>query len=124
MFNVQRSMFNVLVLSHAVVVAGLGEHAAGDLTRLTVLDGDSLDGGRRAQRECLTVERALSRRHSAVGGVVDSCAVRTADAYLSRLGKRGVTTDSGRSQRLALRTAAGVASVTTTIRWIRGIRVR
>ena len=36
-------MFNVLILSHAVVVAGLGEHAAGDLTGLAVLDGDSLD---------------------------------------------------------------------------------
>ena len=62
MFNVQRSMFNVLILSHAVVVARLGEHSAGNLTRLAVLDGDSLDGGRCAQRECLTVQRALSRR--------------------------------------------------------------
>ena len=35
-------MFNVLVLSHAVVVARLGEYLAGDLTRLAVLDGDSL----------------------------------------------------------------------------------
>ena len=49
MFNVQRSMFNVLVLSHAVVVAGLGEYLAGDLTRYAVLDGDSLDGGRISQ---------------------------------------------------------------------------
>ena len=59
MFNVQRSMFNVLILSHAVVVARLGEHSAGNLTRLAVLDGDSLDGGRCAQGECLTVQGAL-----------------------------------------------------------------
>ena len=66
-----------LVLSHAVVVAGLGEHAAGDLTRLAVLDGDSLDGGRCAQRDSLAIDGALSRRHGAVGSVVDLCAVRT-----------------------------------------------
>jgi len=101
----------LLILSHAVVVAGLVEHAAGDFTRLAVLDGDSLRGSGVRQRECLTVEGALSRRHCAVGGVVDCCAVRTADAYLSRLGKRGVTTNRGRSQRLALRTA--IAAVVT-----------
>ena len=78
----ERSMFNVLILSHAVVVARLGEHSAGNLTRLAVLDGDSLDGGRRAQGECLTVQGACCRRHGAVGGVVDLCAVRTADGYL------------------------------------------
>ena len=98
-------MFNVLVLSHAVVVAGLGEHAAGDLTRLAVLDGDSLDGGRCAQRECLAIQRALSRRHGAVGGVVDLCAVRTADGYLCGLGERGVTTDGRSCKSSTLRTA-------------------
>ena len=116
MFNVQRSMFNVLVLSHAVVVARLGEHAAGDLTGLAVLDGDSLDGGRCAQRECLTIQRACCRRHGAVGGVVDCCAVRTAQAHLRAFGERGVATDGRSSQRLVLRTA--------TIRVIRAIRVR
>ena len=71
-----------LVLVHVVAVAaGLGEQLACDFTRLIVLDGDGLHGGSVTQGECLTVERALSRRRTAVGGVVDLSAVRTADAH-------------------------------------------
>ena len=39
-------IFHRLVLSQAA--AGLGEHLAHNLTRLSVLDGDSLHGGRSA----------------------------------------------------------------------------
>ena len=46
---------------------------------------------------------------------MDLCAVRTAQAHLRGLGERGVTANRGRSQRLVLRTATGVASVAAAL---------
>ena len=110
-------IFHRLVLSQ-VVTAGLDERLAGDLTRLSVLDGDSLHGSCSVQGECLTVQGALGRRRAAVGGVVDGCTVRTTHAYLSRVGELRVTADSGRSHR---RSHRAVATVRTAVRATAGV---
>ena len=89
-------IFHRLVLSQAA--AGLGEHLAHNLTRLSVLDGYSLHGGCSAQGECLTVHCALCRRHTAVCGVVNLSTVRTTHAHLGRVGELRVTANGGRSQ--------------------------
>ena len=68
------------VLIHLVAFT-LGEQLAHNLTRLTVLDGDGLHGRGVTQGDCLTVERALSCRCRAVGGVVDLCTVRTTHTH-------------------------------------------
>ena len=101
--------FGLVHVTVAISTAVLGEVLGDNLARYTVLDGDSLYGGRLAQSECLTVHRALSRRVAAVGGVVNLCTCRTAHTYLSGVGERRVAADGGRIY--AFRRRATVATI-------------
>ncbi len=104
------NLFRLRSLKSARIVATAGildELLRGHLTRLAVLDGDGLQGDRRAHGDGLGVQRAAGRRSRTVRGVANLSAVRTAHGHLRRRGECTVTAN-GRS-----RYASGDAASTT-----------
>ena len=119
-------IFRLRSLEAAGVVGtavALDELLGGHLTRLAVLDGDGLQSNGRAHGDGLCVQRAAGRRLTAVRGVANLCAVRTAHGHLCRRGERRLTAN-GRSCYASGNAAAAAAvasGVSAAVAGISGI---